>query len=137
MLTEPDEATRHRAARAWSVWESSICRLVPNADVIAGAMNLHHAEAISRIECHYFVNHGWLRHENQLLEDMPKIAHIPGFILHGRYDTVCTVEAAWELKQAWPKADLKIIDLAGHASFDDNLREGLVAAMESCKKLVH
>jgi proline iminopeptidase len=46
------------------------------------------AEAFARIECHYFVNKGFFEPENQLLINAGLIRHIPGFIVHGRYDMV-------------------------------------------------
>ena len=47
------------------------------------------ALAVARIECHYFVNRGFLRSESQLIDDVPRIRHIPTTIVQGRYDVVC------------------------------------------------
>jgi proline iminopeptidase len=45
--------------------------------------------AFARIECHYFVNGGFLTYEDQLLDDVEKIRGIPTVIVQGRYDVVC------------------------------------------------
>lgn len=39
------------------------------------------AIAFARIETHYFANGGFFKHENQLLDDCPKISHIPTVIV--------------------------------------------------------
>ena len=37
----------------------------------------------------------------QLLDGMPRIRHLPGFIVHGRYDVICPVRYAHALADAW------------------------------------
>jgi len=37
----------------------------------------------ARIECHYFVNCGFLKREDQLLRDCRRIRHIPSVIVQG------------------------------------------------------
>jgi proline iminopeptidase len=43
---------------------------------------------------------------------------IPATIVHGRYDVVCPVRNAWDLSQAWPEAQLRIVPDAGHSAFE-------------------
>jgi hypothetical protein len=62
----------------------------------------------------YFVNRGFLRSESQLLDDVPRIRHIPTTIVQGRYDIVCPATSAWDLHRAWPEADMRIVPDAGH-----------------------
>ena len=76
------------------------------------------ALAVARIECHYFVNRGFLRSESQLLDDVPRIRHIPATIVQGRYDIVCPATSAWDLHRAWPEADLRMVPDAGHSAFE-------------------
>jgi outer membrane protein assembly factor BamB len=47
-----------------------------------------------------------MRNDNQILEDIHRIRHIPCEIVHGRYDVVCPVENAWDLHKAWPESTL-------------------------------
>jgi proline iminopeptidase len=49
--------------------------------------------AFARIECHYFVNGGWMR-DGQLIEEAHKIAHLPIVIVQGRYDVVCPAKTS-------------------------------------------
>ena len=87
------------------------------------------ALSIARIECHYFVNDAFLE-PNQLLRDMPKIAHLPGIIVHGRYDAICPLDNAWALHQAWPNSELQIIREAGHSATEPGIADALVRAAD-------
>lgn len=46
---------------------------------------------------HYFVNGGFFKSANQLLDKAENIRHIPGTIVQGRYDVVCPLDTAWKL----------------------------------------
>jgi proline iminopeptidase len=84
---------------------------------------------MARIECHYFVNDGFMK-QNQLLENIDRIHHIPAVIVHGRYDIVCPVISAWDLAQEWPEAELRIVPDAGHAAFEPGNVHELVTATD-------
>ncbi len=112
------------------MWEAATSYLRASAGDIARYADPELAAAFARIECHYFVNRGFLRREDQLLRDVPKIRHIPAVIVQGRYDVVCPMRSAWALHRAWPEADLRIVGDAGHSAFEaGNVRE-LVAATD-------
>jgi pimeloyl-ACP methyl ester carboxylesterase len=83
------------------------------------------------IECHYFVNGGFFEVEDQLLRDAPRLANIPGTIVHGRYDVVCPPQNAWDLHQAWPKATLEITSSSGHSAFEAENVDALVRATDA------
>ena len=89
MLTDPDSAVQRRAAQAWSVWEGSTSYLQPDPKALEHFAAPQFAIAFARIECHYFRHGSFLRSENQLLEDVARIRHIPGVIVQGCYDVVC------------------------------------------------
>jgi proline iminopeptidase len=120
------------AAKAWSKWEGATCKLKPDSSVIDHFEEPHHALAMARIECHYFIHNCWLE-ENQLLRDVPNIRHIPTWIIHGRYDVICPVRNAWELHQAFPEARLHIIPDAGHAYDEPGILNALIEATDACK----
>jgi proline iminopeptidase len=130
-LTSPDEATRLAAARAWSVWEGATSFLRVDPAFVIGHEDAAFALAFARIENHYFVNNGFFETQDQLLRDAPRIADIPGVIVHGRYDVVCPIQNAWELHKAWPKAELMISPTAGHSAFEEEYIDGLVRATDS------
>ena len=80
-----------------------------------------------RIENHYFVNGGFFDHPDQLLANAGRLAGIPTVIVHGRYDVICPVRNAWELKKAIPHAELFIIPDAGHSPQEDRPEAWLAA----------
>ena len=84
---------------------------------------------MARIECHYFVNNAFLR-PNQLLDNIGRLAGIPGVIVHGRYDVICPLENAWQLHKAWPGSELSIIAEAGHSAAEPATRARLVEATD-------
>jgi proline iminopeptidase len=129
-LTSSDRAVRLEAARAWSVWEGTTLSLMPDDQRIANFGRPEYALAFARIECHYFVNKGFFDRDGQLIADAGKIRHIPGVIVHGRYDVVTPLRSAWDLKQAWPEADLRIVPDAGHAMTEPGIIHELVSASQ-------
>lgn len=131
-LTSANELQRMAAAKAWSIWEGSTATLRPNHTVLDYFGDPHIALSIARIECHYFINNCFLE-ENQLLNNMHKIAHLPGFIVHGRYDVICPIDQAHALNGCWEESQLKIIPDAGHAISEDGITQALI---ESSKAMV-
>jgi proline iminopeptidase len=117
-LTSDDRETLLEAARAWSIWESALAYMKVNQSYIKQAEDPKFAAAFARIECHYFVNGGFLDSEDQLLRDVPLIRNIPCVIVQGRYDVVCPMRSAWHLHRAWPKAKLVVVPDAGHSAFE-------------------
>ncbi len=129
-LTGDDHEVRLQAAKAWSVWEASTSFLVPNDKAAAAFGDGDLALSLARIECHYFVNGGFMK-ENQLIKNVDKIRNIPAVIIQGRYDVVCPSISAWELSQAWPEADFRIVPDAGHAAFEPGNTHELVMATDA------
>ena len=129
-LTDPDAAVRIQAARAWSIWEGSTSRLRVDPSLVARTGEPRFAEAFARIECHYFVNGGFMK-EGQLLTNMGAIRHLPAVIVQGRYDVVCPPKSAWDLHRAWPEAELHIIADAGHSALEEGTASALVGATDS------
>lgn len=129
-LTSADEATRLAAARAWSVWEGSTLRLIPDPKVIAEFDEPHKAVALARIECHYFVHNAFFATDNWLIEHVGAIRRIPGVIVQGRYDVVCPAMSAWDLHRAWPEAELVVVPDAGHHALEPGIVDALVAAAD-------
>jgi len=129
-LTSPNRATRVRAARAWSIWEAATSHLLMNDANIDKWGEEDFAVAVARIECHYFVNKGFLRREDQLLRGVARIRHIPCVIVQGRYDVVCPIRTAWDLHRRWPEADFRIVPDAGHSALEPGNTHELVSATD-------
>jgi len=129
-LTGENEAEKLACARAWSTWEGTTLSLLPDAERQARFGEDHFAIAFARIECHYFMNKGFFERDDQLLANAHKLKNIPGVIVHGRYDVVTPLKNAWDLKKAWPEADLHIIQDAGHTATEPGIVDALIRASD-------
>ena len=124
-----DEDKKLSAAVAWSRWEGSTSSLSYNPDMANSFSDPKFALAFALIENHYFVNKGFLEHENQLIETgIDIIRHIPTTIVQGRYDMVCPMTTAWELSKNWPEAKLIIAPSSGHTAFEKEITHELIKA---------
>lgn len=128
-LTHPDPAVHTPAARAWSRYEGACLHLVQRPEQVeafgADAMAL----GVGRLEAHYFAHQAFLA-PRQLLDGMPHIAHLPGVIVHGRYDVICPPRYAHALADAWPGVHLRMVTEAGHSSMEPGIAAELVAATD-------
>lgn len=129
-LSDPDPAVHVPAGVAWTVWENSTVRLIPNEAVIAEARaDVASAVAFARIENHFFSHGGWFE-DGQLIAEAGKLAEIPGVIVQGRYDVCTPARSAWDLHRTWPEASLEMIGDAGHASSEPGIVDALVRATD-------
>lgn len=134
-LTSPDKQVRTEAAKAWSVWEGSTSKLIPDADVVERFAEDDFADAFARIECHYFTNKGFFSEDNFLLNNVDKIRNIPTVIVQGRYDVVCPAESAWELHRAFPEAHFHLIGNAGHSLSEEGITDKLIEYTDLWSKI--
>ena len=153
-LMSPDKAVAYGAAYAWSSYEDAAATIGDNKarkrhmawsenQRQAGDDSLtyprlaqhaeHYALAIARAEAFYLHNNLFLPKDG-LLSLADRWQHIPGYIVHGRYDMVCQAEGAVALANKWPRAELKILDDAGHSTFEDSIAKHLLATMENLKR---
>lgn len=132
-LTSDDAAIRQAAAKAWSIWEASTSKLIPDPGLVERFGQGSFADAFARIECHYFINGGFFDSPSQLLDNVETIRHIPTVIVQGRYDVVCPMVSAWELHRAWPESELIIVEDAGHSATEVGITSALV---EACDRFI-
>ena len=72
---------------------------------------------------------------DQLMLELPCIAHLPAVIVQGRYDVICPPLSAWRLHQAWPGSLLRMVPDAGHGALESGIAKALVGATEQFKRL--
>lgn len=118
-----------RYARAWASWENALASI--NNEGMGGEAPAEYARAFSRLENHYFMNAGFLDADNQILDNAHVLRDIPGSIVQGRYDMICPPISAYNLAQAWPLAELKMVARAGHALSENGISEELVRIMDN------
>ncbi len=133
---EMGEEEMMKAAKAWSIWEGRISKLVqdPWEKVKEKFGADKFSLAFSRIENHYFTNKAFFPRDGFLLEkaNCDKIRHIPTTIVQGRYDVVCPAISAHELHKALPHSEI-VYTLTGHSGFEKEIIENLVKATEKYK----
>ena len=132
-LTGPNELARMAAAKAWSTWEARCATLHPHTSILNSFTDPTRAISLARIECHYFMNHCFLE-DNQILENIRQIQHIPCTMVHGRYDLICPIQSAWDLHHAWPNSELYIVRDAGHAASEPGTIDALIHATQKMSK---
>jgi len=128
LLFDPDPAVHGPAGVAWTTWEAATSTLVFDQAMVDDYSDPDFALAFARIENHYFVHAGWLT-DGQLIANVDLIRHLPTVIVQGAYDLPCPAITAWQLHQAWPEADFRLV-LAGHAVTEPAIADELVAATD-------
>ncbi|ETD67727.1 proline iminopeptidase [Pelistega indica] len=128
-LTGQDETEKLAAASAWGQWEGRTITLLPDQDTANHFSADSFVVAFARIENHYFMQNGFFE-DNQLINNVDKIRHIPCIIIQGRYDACTPVHTAWELHRAWPEADFQLIHDAGHAFSEPGIMRALIDATD-------
>ena len=124
-LTGNDISERAKAAYAWTRWEMSTSNLIPKEISIKKAANDDFSDSFARIECHYFINNIFLE-DNYILKNISKIKNIPVSIVQGRYDIVCPMRSAWDLKKSLPSSKLYVIGNAGHSMKEFGITNKLI-----------
>jgi proline iminopeptidase len=122
---------RKDAAYAWSRWEGMTVRLETDPEFLNYFTEANHADAVARIEAHYFVNGAFLPLDNWILENAYKLKNIPTTIIHGRYDVICPAKSAWDLFKVMPHAKLIMVPAAGHSASDVGMQDALLDATDS------
>jgi proline iminopeptidase len=59
---------------------------------------------------------------------MHRIAHLPGVLIHGRYDVSGPLDTAWDLHRAWPGSRLVVIGSDGH--FGEGMASAWIGALD-------
>ncbi len=124
-LLSQDIKVRAKAAYAWTRWEMSTSYLKPKELSIKKATNDNFSDSFARIECHYFINNIFLE-DNYILDNISNIKNIPVSIVQGRYDIVCPMRSAWDLKKKLPFSRLFVIDNAGHSMKEIGITNKLI-----------
>ncbi|MEX2247287.1 MAG: prolyl aminopeptidase [Dehalococcoidia bacterium] len=127
LLNDPDPAVRLRAAEAWCMWESATPAWPPTTGLAERFTDPAYALAFARIVTHYVRHNAWLE-DGLLLSGAGVLADIPGTLVSGRFDLQAPIANAWELHRVWPRAELVIVDDAGHAASAPAITRELVRA---------
>lgn len=115
----PDPAVRDLAAAHWCAWEDTLIAHESRGRPGAYGDRPHRDRlALVRICSHYFSHAAWLD-EGVLLREAHRLTGIPAVLIHGQLDLSGPLDTAWALAQAWPDAELIVIDDAGHTGTEE------------------
>ncbi|ABD06602.1 prolyl aminopeptidase. Serine peptidase. MEROPS family S33 [Rhodopseudomonas palustris HaA2] len=130
-ILDPDPAVHGPAARAWGETESIMSQIAPKRHrlEVFDKNNSRPMPSTPFMEAHYFAHDCFMR-PDQLLQGARALAGIPGIIVQGRYDLLCPPATAHRLIAAWPDAELRIVDAAGHLLYDPGIRDAVIAAID-------
>lgn len=127
-MRDQDPLVRERAMLAWHRYEASCSCLIPQMPWQT------EAQPIALIETHFLKNEV-IPEPQSLLRAIPRIRHLPGAIVQGRYDCICPIKTADALHRAWPEASYQIIPDAGHSLLEPGIRSALIDATERFKTI--
>lgn len=129
LLHDPDPAIRQRAALEWCMWESATPAWPPTRGLARRFADPTFAMAFARLVTHYVRHNAWLE-DGRLLRDTELLAEIPGILVNGRFDFQAPIGNAWELKRAWPRAELVVVEDAGHSPDNAGITRELIRACD-------
>jgi proline iminopeptidase len=114
LLEDPDPRVRLDAAVAWTAWEDAAISSESKGAPGSYSDRPEDAKlAMVRICAHYFSNDVFLP-DGILIRQAGMLAGIPGQLVHGRVDVSGPAITPWDLANAWPGAELHIVEDAGH-----------------------
>lgn len=135
-LTGNDDVLRMAAAKNYVAFEAKCSTLSLNPKLVGKSQEPFFANTLAHIACHYLYNRYFIE-DNQILNNIEKIRHIPTILIHGRYDMICPLENAWTLHQAWALSELYIVRNAGHSGSEPGIIDALIHAGKEMAKLLH
>ena len=129
-ILDADAAVHGPAARAWHDTEQILSQHSPSrVRLDLAALNSSRALPGSPfMEAHYFQNDCFMQ-PNQLLAEAGKLKGIPGLIVQGRYDLLCPPSTSQALAVAWPDAQVRLVEGAGHSLYDRGVRDAVMKAI--------
>jgi proline iminopeptidase len=129
-ILDADPAVHGPAARAWNDTERTLSEHVPGrARLDRDSLNSSHAlPATPFMEAHYFLNNCFMA-PDQLMAEAGRLGGIRGIIVQGRYDLLCPPATSHALGAAWPEAEIRVVEGAGHTLYDPGVRDAVMKAV--------
>lgn len=129
LLMHPDPAVHQKAAGDWCDWEIAIVKMHAGDTASPRYRDPSFRLCFARLVTHYWRHHAWLE-DGALLRNAPRLAGIPGVLIHGRLDLCAPLSAAWNLAQHWPGSELIVVDRAGHDAGHQDIAAHIVTATD-------
>lgn len=127
LVNDPDTVVRDRAAEAWCMWESATPDWPPKTGLAERFNDQKFALGFARLVTHYMSNNVFLE-DGVLLRNADQLAGIPGVLVNGRFDLQAPLANAWALHGVWPSAELVVVENAGHAASNADVKREIISA---------
>ena len=124
----------HDAGVRWVNYESSCATLYPQFRTIVSDQERQAAWVLALIEHHYFSNHVF-NDDSGILNLVDTFRHVPGVIIHGRYDMISPIENAYILHKKWPESDFIIVPDGGHSALDPAIQDRILMATDNARSI--
>jgi proline iminopeptidase len=126
-LQSPDYRVRNKYTKMWNIESELFVKMAfenvgpkrRKSKKKKKGMNASDSHALALLECYYYLNRGFIQ-RGFILNNAHKLNKIPGFIIHGRFDLICSPENSYLLSKKWTNAKLIITDMAGHSFWNTN-----------------
>jgi proline iminopeptidase len=128
MTQSGDPEVRKRAIEGWAYYEIRMSSLEMTDERCREIVKKYDMTAFSVLENHYMMN-GCFLEEGQLLKNADRIAHIPAFIVNGRFDVICPPITAQALASRLETVKLELT-AAGHSQSETATTEALLRGVE-------
>jgi proline iminopeptidase len=129
LLYDPDPEVRQRAAIEWCTWESATPAWPPDPRLAPRFTDPAFAMAFARLVTHYVRHDAWLE-DDSLLRGADSLAGIPGIMVQGLLDFQAPIAWAWDLNRVWPRAELVVVEDAGHGADPPGITQNLVQSTD-------
>lgn len=130
LLIKGNDETKNKAAASLTNWEK-LNSYLEWTDVTEESLSPDGVN-MGLTEVSYFKHHCFIK-ENQILDNLASIAHIPIYIVQGRFDLVCPRKQSVELELAHKKSGGQVIrhdPICGHAGNEPGIIDGLVKSSD-------
>lgn len=143
-LLDPNSEIHLPASYIWHDYERALSQLVstsPLSDTIKQIESLKIKSVkrpkpnTPRMEAHYF-SHDCFLDDNQLLNQIARIANIPGGIVQSRYDLLCPPGTSFSLVKKWSKGKVIMVEAAGHAQNEPGVFDALRGLIDNLADLI-
>jgi len=130
LILDPDPAIHGPAARAWHDTERILSEHAPKQTRLdlAALRSTRPLPSTPFMEAHYFRNDCFLK-PDQLMQNAENLTDIPGIIVQGRYDLLCSPSTAHGLAAVWPTVELRTVESGGHSLYDPGVRDAVALAI--------
>jgi proline iminopeptidase len=136
MTQSDDPKVRKKAITGWAYYEIRMVSLQMTEEQCRQIVEQYDMTPFSVLENYYMANDCFLP-DDQLLRNADRIAHIPTFIVNGRFDAICPPQNAYALASKLLTVKLEL-PIAAHSdqepSIADAMKRGVEWVMGQVKK---